>query len=66
VGSARAVVQVSEYLGADYFHYVDCGPLGVLTVRTSGASKEIEGSTVSLDFERDKIHFFDEVGRAKR
>lgn len=56
------VVQVSEYLGADTFHYVDCGPLGVLTVRTSGASPDIEGQTVGLYFDPDHLHFFDDTG----
>ncbi len=60
-GHCNGEVQVSEYLGADYFHYVDCGPLGVLTVRTSGASEDIEGKTVGLKFNQNDLHFFDEV-----
>ena len=57
-GHCDGVVQVSEYLGADFFHYVDCGPLGLLTVRTSGAFPDIEGQTVGLNFEADNLHFF--------
>ena len=57
-GNCDGVVQVSEYLGADYFHYIDCGPLGLLTVRTSGAFPDIEGQTVGLKFESDNLHFF--------
>ncbi|MFT6932143.1 MAG: multiple sugar transport system ATP-binding protein [Paracoccaceae bacterium] len=57
-GNCDGVVQVSEYLGADYFHYIDCGPLGLLTVRTSGAFPDIEGETVGLKFESDNLHFF--------
>lgn len=34
-GDCDGVVQVSEYLGADFFHYVDCGPLGLLTILRS-------------------------------
>lgn len=57
-GHCNGVVQVSEYLGADYFHYVDCGPLGLVTVRTSGAFPNIEGQTVGLKFEAENLHFF--------
>jgi multiple sugar transport system ATP-binding protein len=57
-GNCDGVVQVSEYLGADYFHYIDCGPLGLLTVRTSGAFPDIEGQVVGLKFESDNLHFF--------
>jgi len=57
-GHCDGVVQVSEYLGADYFHYIDCGPLGLLTVRTSGAFPDIEGQTVGLKFEQENIHVF--------
>ncbi|AKS44918.1 carbohydrate ABC transporter ATP-binding protein, CUT1 family [Octadecabacter temperatus] len=57
-GHCDGVVQVSEYLGADFFHYIDCGPLGLLTVRTSGAFPNIEGQTVGLKFETGNLHFF--------
>lgn len=57
-GHCDGVVQVSEYLGADFFHYIDCGPLGLLTVRTSGAFPDIEGQTVGLKFEAENLHFF--------
>ncbi|MEP5154275.1 sn-glycerol-3-phosphate ABC transporter ATP-binding protein UgpC [Planktotalea sp.] len=57
-GHCDGVVQVSEYLGADFFHYIDCGPLGLLTVRTSGAMHDIEGQTVGLNFESDNLHMF--------
>lgn len=58
-GHCNGVVQVSEYLGADFFHHIDCGALGVLTVRTSGATEDIEGKTVGLHFNDDNLHFFD-------
>ena len=58
-GQCEGVVQVSEYLGADFFHYVDCGALGLLTVRTSGALHDIEGQTVGLRFGARNLHFFD-------
>jgi multiple sugar transport system ATP-binding protein len=57
-GQCDGIVQVSEYLGADFFHYIDCGPLGLLTVRSSGAMPDIEGKTVGLTFETDNLHFF--------
>ncbi len=57
-GHCDGTVQVSEYLGADFFHYIDCGPLGLLTVRSSGAMPNIEGQTVGLSFEPDNLHFF--------
>ena len=65
-GQCSGMVQVSEYLGADYFHYVDCGPLGILTVRTSGASKEIEGTRVGLKLQTKNLHFFDSSGTTLR
>lgn len=58
-GHCDGIVQVSEYLGADFFHYVDCGPLGLLTVRTPGAFEDIEGKKVGLSFEEENLHFFD-------
>lgn len=57
-GHCDGVVQVSEYLGADFFHYIDCGALGLLTVRTPGAFEDIEGQTIGLKFETDNLHFF--------
>jgi multiple sugar transport system ATP-binding protein len=57
-GDCNGVVQVSEYLGADFFHYVDCGVLGLLTVRSSGAMPDIEGQTVGLKFEDLNLHYF--------
>ncbi len=57
-GQCNGTVQVSEYLGSDYFHYVDCGPLGILTVRVPGASADIEGQGVGLAFSPENLHFF--------
>ena len=62
-GHCDGVVQVSEYLGADFFHYVDCGALGTLTVRTAGSFDPIEGQTVGLQFEEPNLHFFDQSGQ---
>jgi multiple sugar transport system ATP-binding protein len=57
-GHYDGTVQVSEYLGADYFHYIDCGDLGLLTVRTAGSDDEIEGQVVGLRFDTTRLHFF--------
>ena len=62
-GHATGRVEVSEYLGADYFHYINCDPIGLLTVRASGASDEIEGQTVGLRFDETRLHFFDADGQ---
>ena len=61
-GHCEGTVQVSEYLGADYFHYVDCGDLGLLTVRTAGSADEIEGQTIGLRFDETRLHFFNAEG----
>lgn len=57
-GQCDGEVQVSEYLGADFFHYIDCGPLGVLTVRAPGASANLEGRRIGLRFDENNLHFF--------
>ena len=57
-GHCDGTVQVSEYLGADYFHYIDCGPLDLMTVRTAGSDEEIQGQTVGLRFDTTRLHFF--------
>ncbi|MEL6571796.1 MAG: ABC transporter ATP-binding protein [Pseudomonadota bacterium] len=61
-GECDGTVQVSEYLGADYFHYIDCGALGLMTVRTAGSEASLEGQTVGLAFEAGRMHFFDLQG----
>jgi multiple sugar transport system ATP-binding protein len=62
-GHCDGTVQVSEYLGADYFHYIDCGTLGLMTVRTAGSDDEIEGQTVGLRFDTTRLHFFGQDGQ---
>ncbi len=61
-GDCNGVVQVSEYLGADYFHYIDCGAHGLVTVRTAGSTEALEGQTVGLSFDEDRLHFFNADG----
>ncbi|WP_179381145.1 ABC transporter ATP-binding protein [Jannaschia marina] len=62
-GQCGGVVQMSEYVGADYFHYVDCGELGRITVRLPGSAAEIEGQRVGLRFDTDRLHFFGADGQ---
>jgi len=63
-GNCDGTVQVSEYLGADFFHYVDCGPLGLLTVRSSGAMPDIEGQTIGLQFQAGNLHCFNDADQS--
>jgi multiple sugar transport system ATP-binding protein len=65
-GDAHCVgtVDVSEYLGADVMLFVDCGELGVLTVRHVGDIEVRPGDKVGLAFDQEKLHFFDEKGQA--
>ncbi len=62
-GDCDGSVQVSEYLGADYFHYIDCGAQGLVTVRTAGSTADLEGQTVGLSFDPERLHFFDQEGQ---
>jgi len=58
-GHCDGAVQVSEYLGADYFHYVDCGALGMLAARMAGSADEIKGQRIGLKFDEARLHFFE-------
>ncbi|MBO6636569.1 MAG: ABC transporter ATP-binding protein [Roseitalea sp.] len=58
-GAATGRVEVTEYLGADTYLYVDCGEIGQITVRLSGAGNDLRGETVGLSFDPAHLHFFD-------
>lgn len=58
-GHCVGKVEVSEYLGSDFFLYVTCEELGTLTVRAPGSVQDPWGKEVGLKFEEDNIHFFD-------
>ncbi len=60
-GHCTGTVEVSEYLGSDFFLYVTCENLGTLTVRMPGAAADPRGQTVGLRFEEGHIHFFDDA-----
>ncbi len=68
VVSAKAdcegVVELYEFLGADSYIYVNCGDVGMLTVRILDNSEFTPGQKVKLKLNRDKIYFFDEHGKA--
>ena len=61
-GQCDGVVDFVEYLGADSFSIIDCGPIGKINVRTVGDAPHTEGDRVGLAFTPDHTHFFDEGG----
>ncbi len=63
-GNFDGRIQVVEYLGADSFVFVDCGPLGVVNVRVKGESDHKVGQDVSLFFFAEQVHFFGANGIA--
>ncbi|QPM91245.1 ABC transporter ATP-binding protein [Pseudooceanicola algae] len=65
-GACDGVVDVTEYLGADTFLVVDCGPLGRLTVRVIGDTDINPGDTCGLGFDTEWLSFFDSDGQALR
>jgi len=65
-GHCSGTVEVSEYLGADVMLYVDCGELGILTVRHVGDIKLAPGEQVGLRFDEARAQFFDQDDRAIR
>ena len=63
-GHCDGKIEVAEYLGADSFLFVDCGPLGVINVRVSGAESYEVGQPVGLQFDPERLHLFGEDGKA--
>ncbi|MEM7026133.1 MAG: TOBE domain-containing protein, partial [Pseudomonadota bacterium] len=59
-GHCTGAVEVSEYLGADVMLYVNCGELGILTVRHVGDIHLDPGERVGLRFDEARTHFFDD------
>ena len=60
----RGRVEVSEYLGADNYLYIECGELGTVVVRTLGTQSVSKGEDIYLKFDKSHIHYFDEHGSA--
>ncbi|SMX25781.1 ABC transporter ATP-binding protein [Boseongicola aestuarii] len=65
-GALDGTIDVVEYLGADCFVILDCGPMGQMTVRVSGETQLKSGERVGLVFPRERLHFFDKEGLAVR
>jgi len=65
-GHCTGTVEVSEYLGADVMLYVDCGELGILTVRHVGDIQLAPGEKVGLRLDQTRTHFFDAEDHAIR
>ncbi|WP_043917711.1 ABC transporter ATP-binding protein [Jannaschia aquimarina] len=63
-GGLSGSVDVLEYLGADTFVIVDCGPAGRITARVPGEAGLAPGEAVALEFDRSALHAFDEKGVA--
>lgn len=63
-GNCDGVIEVAEYLGADIFLFVDCGPLGIVNVRVEGSAKYSVGDKIGLSFAKESLHFFDQNGQA--
>ncbi|WP_095588082.1 ABC transporter ATP-binding protein [Actibacterium ureilyticum] len=63
-GIADGTVDVLEYLGADTFLIVDCGPLGRITVRADGDTPVREGARIGLIAPPERLHFFDSDDKA--
>ncbi len=65
-GHCSGEVEVTEYLGADVMLYVNCGALGVLTVRHVGDIDVRPGQNLGLSFDENRLQFFDEAEQAIR
>ncbi len=63
-GHSAGTVEVSEYLGADVMLHVDCGDLGVLTVRHVGDIDCRPGERIGLRFDQTRLQFFDAADQA--
>ena len=63
-GQCDGLVDIVEYLGADTHLLVDCGGLGAVGLRVDGDKQLKPGEKVGLQFDPDKLHFFDANGQA--
>ena len=61
-GHCDAKVEVLEYLGSDTFLIADAGTYGSITVRCSEDIEVRTGTSVGLNFNLEKTHFFDKNG----
>jgi multiple sugar transport system ATP-binding protein len=65
-GALKGVVRIAEHLGSDTFLHVDVADIGSLTVRTPGQYDIAPSAPISLVLDADKIHRFDENGKAAK
>jgi multiple sugar transport system ATP-binding protein len=65
-GAWQGKVALAEHLGADTFLHVDTEKCGRLTVRAEGEYPRGPGDKVWLTPQKDRIHRFDDSGRAIR
>ena len=61
-GHVDGVVDVIEYLGSDTFIILDCGLYGRLIVRVNGATDFNPGDTCGLNFQNQRVHYFNNKG----
>ena len=61
-GHVDGVVDVIEYLGSDTFIILDCGFLGRLTARVNGVTDFNPGDTCGLNFQNQRVHYFNDKG----
>ena len=61
-GHVDGVVDVIEYLGSDTFIILDCGLYGRLTARVNGATDFNPGDTCGLNFQNQRVHYFNDKG----
>ncbi len=63
-GQCDGVIDVNEYLGADTYLIVDCGPLGQITIREFGDVPVAPGTQIGLEFDPALLSFFNSEGLA--
>jgi multiple sugar transport system ATP-binding protein len=65
-GAWAGIILLAENLGSDSFLHVDTGEHGKLVVRAPGEFEGKSGDKISLKPHADRIHRFDENGKALR
>jgi multiple sugar transport system ATP-binding protein len=65
-GTWQGTILLAEHLGSDAFLHVDAGDAGRLVVRAPGEFGGKPGDTVSLKPEAQRVHRFDDTGKAIR
>ena len=65
-GDWQGVVRVAEHLGSDTFLHIDAESVGRITARAPGELALVAGDKVALTPRPDRIHRFDNDGKAMR